>query len=581
VSLLPSLPLQTEASFSPIRVSQLLGNTIVEIAAGENHSVAVVDDKEVYCWGCNRDGQLGLPQLPAGSLKHPAVPAPTKVDYLSGKQIFQVSCGASHTAALCVTGARFVKQSSDGIFHRLYYGEIFTWGGNRCGQLGHPRAKRSETRPEMLIRRVSGMAEARIVRMASGHFHMMALQEDGVLWGWGFGEEGRLGTGREDSYPTAVRVPPIPGLKENRIVKVHCGGSHSMALTDDGKLYTWGRNREGQLGHGDTRNRLRPTLVSHFAQGGRQVVHVSGGNINTGALTRNGRIFTWGCTRHGESATIPKVAKGMLSAEGHSVHCGYHTTFMVMRSMAKKGPLDHNSQQEYEGEMELFRANEERIAERERHRVERIILTPKDTQFQPRANRPTSTHRVCQKQASSAPVTVRILSLDKRAAKTQGRGASSRREGSSITSEGSSGRQPGRRGEEQGRPWTSGVDGGLAPPHRRRIATSHGEKRPQAEGVRGKGEAYQLRMDEILERPTTLPGDRIPLHRFLQGTGATGRGDFQERWAGLLEAEMGGGGAEMYMAKIPNPYDGPFGERELLEIGRATQSFRLPTVENL
>ena len=97
---------------------------VVKIFCGGSHSLALTDDGQLYTWGRGEEGQLGLPRIAAGSLKHPAVWQPTKVQTLSGKQIFQVACGANHTAALIVTGARFVKQSSDGIFHRLYYGEV-------------------------------------------------------------------------------------------------------------------------------------------------------------------------------------------------------------------------------------------------------------------------------------------------------------------------------------------------------------------------------------------------------------------------------------------------------------------------
>merc|ERR1712196_419071 len=236
---------------------------------------------------------------------------------------------------------------------------------------------------------------------------MLALQDDGGMWAWGFGEDGRLGLGTTKSHPKPVMLPPIVNLA-SKVVQIHCGGSHSIALTDAGQLYTWGRGKEGQLGLGDMKNRRRPTHVKYFEASGKPVVHVSGGNINSGALTNNGRIFTWGCTRHGERVTIPKISRGMMTAEGHAVYCGYHTVFMVTRSLAKiQSQLDHANQKELEAEMAIYKDQMAQAAEREQYALDSMIAT-KGGSVDARV---ASAARVCRNQASSAPVAARILSM--------------------------------------------------------------------------------------------------------------------------------------------------------------------------
>jgi len=570
-------------SFAPIVVSQLQGSTIIGASAGENHSAVVVDDKSVWCWGCNIDGQVGVPRLPSGSLKKPAVCNPVKVSALSGQQVFQVGCGANHTAALCVTGAQFVKQSSDGIFHRLYYGCVYTWGGNRCGQLGHASADPMESRIERIVQPVDGMEDAKIVGIACGHFHMLAVQEDGGLWAWGFGEDGRLGIGSTITQPVPVRIPAVPHLS-SKIVQIHCGGAHSLALTDDGTLLAWGRGKEGQLGHGDTKSRSKPAVVKHFSESGKVVVQASAGNISTGALTRQGRIYTWGCTRHGESALLPKVAKGMLSAEGHSVYCGYHTMFMVMKSFVKTAQLDYTLQKEWEEEMQLYDENMAKVEERKQHQLE-LMITPRDRMRRGRPQRKfhASTPRICQKQISSAPVTARILSLESPRAPHPAAGtpeALSRRAGRVRGAQTARGLMPapGRRAHpREVRTASAATAGGFELPQPQdadgRPWTTEPTSMQRDQAGSRAGGAYD--MDALLSSATgkghAVEG-RSSIRRFLKATGATQNMDFQQRWAGLMQAEFGA--ADMFADNMPSGQTEMFTEGDLLEIGRKTRQFR-------
>lgn len=303
-----------------------------------------------------------------------------------------------------------------------------------------------------------------------------------------------------------------------------------------------------------------PTLVEHFEghEGpgkGRHVVQVSGGNINSGALTNTGRIFTWGCTRHGKSAVIPEVAKGMLSSEGHSVHCGYHTVFMVMRHAVKTGPLDYNLQVEYEEEMEALEARRRKVEQKEQQRLEKIIA-PKLGRIKPSSNRSFgggSSGRFCRKQASSAPVTARIV-------RGGGRGAAFK---SKMVRE-----MTGRLAEiDPTREGQDAMNGRMSQEERLLRPSTSGTQRSGKGERQLLGDSPYMKLDSILSETERSAEEKMHLHRFLKATGATQKLDFDDRWGSLLEAEFG--------STENNPYaPTSLSEEELVQIGRATLQFR-------
>jgi alpha-tubulin suppressor-like RCC1 family protein len=87
--------------------------------------------------------------------------------------------------------------------------------------------------------------------MAScGANHMGVVTEAGDVWLWGDGSDGQLG------YDTCGRATAWPSLGEGwgeKIALVACGGSHTAAISDTGRLWICGDAEQGQLGLGDTR----------------------------------------------------------------------------------------------------------------------------------------------------------------------------------------------------------------------------------------------------------------------------------------------------------------------------------------
>ncbi|MEE9450789.1 MAG: hypothetical protein V3V72_12125, partial [Ignavibacteriaceae bacterium] len=145
-------------------------------------------------------------------------------------------------------------------------GTVYSWGNNDYGQLGDNSTTQRETPVKVLKGAYSGTtylgdnADNKIIAVALGQYHSIALAEDGTVYSWGQNNYGQLGDGTEDIN----RLTPVKVLKgaysegttylgdniNNKITAVALGYYHSIALAVDGTVYSWGRNHYGQLGDG-------------------------------------------------------------------------------------------------------------------------------------------------------------------------------------------------------------------------------------------------------------------------------------------------------------------------------------------
>ena len=89
------------------------------------------------------------------------------------------------------------------------------------------------------------------------------------------------------------RFPP----QSVQVVGVSAGGYHSAAVTADGRVFSWGLGRDGQLGHGDTEDQLTPKLITALA--GHRIVHVDG-SYHSIMVTASGRVFSCGFNSRGQ-----------------------------------------------------------------------------------------------------------------------------------------------------------------------------------------------------------------------------------------------------------------------------------------
>ena len=104
--------------------------------------------------------------------------------------------------------------------------------------------------------------------MSVGNFHSLALTADGAVWSWGYGEDGTLGHGDEQNEQMQLLPKKVEAFADQRVVTVSAGALYSTALTADGAVFTWGKGERGCLGHGeDLSNQLLPKKIEARAPG--------------------------------------------------------------------------------------------------------------------------------------------------------------------------------------------------------------------------------------------------------------------------------------------------------------------------
>ncbi|EFA86701.1 hypothetical protein PPL_00504 [Heterostelium album PN500] len=175
-------------------------------------------------------------------------------------------------------------------------GAIYGWGWTNDGQLGS--ISNEKDKPVPLPKEISMEQpefSGNIVGIYAGSDYSMSLTRDGRLISWGSGEFGQLGHGdcQHSNTPTAIN-----GFEAIRFVS--CGFSHTMIIDSKGDLYTFGWNGSGQLGLGDKSNRSVPTLVDPMLFCGEKLKMVAAGRAHSVALTESGRLFTWGSGSKGK-----------------------------------------------------------------------------------------------------------------------------------------------------------------------------------------------------------------------------------------------------------------------------------------
>ncbi|GLD94567.1 hypothetical protein PINS_up003178 [Pythium insidiosum] len=259
---------------SPKLVEALEGQSIVKVECGTNHTAAIDASGRLFTWGSNEYNKLGL-----GPGTQEIEPLPRQVKALEGIKIVDISCGDHITAAV----------DSEG---KLY---TWGWGGSTlqgAGGLGHAGGEDEPT--PRLVRTLVDQGVP-IASVQCGELHTVALTTDGEIWAWGNGEYGRLGNGET----VTLEVPePIEAFAKENITEIEVGRDFTFALTERGELYAWGVNSHNQLGIGggltmDFYNmEAIPTPVEFFH--GKKVVSISAGYDHAAAVTDDGRLYTWG-----------------------------------------------------------------------------------------------------------------------------------------------------------------------------------------------------------------------------------------------------------------------------------------------
>jgi alpha-tubulin suppressor-like RCC1 family protein len=268
-----------QTSFKLVTISSLTSGTkIVSVAAGYYHSLALDSDGKIWVTGSNSYGELGL-----GNNTNQNKFQPITSGSIANAKIVSIAAGIDHSLAL----------DNDG--------KIWATGWNIYGQLGLGNSGSGTNRNSFQLVAINGLTPgAKIVSIAAGYLHSLALDSEGKLWATGHNGYGQLSLSNYST--TSFQSVTIKGLAPGaKIVSIAAGLRHSLALDSDGKLWATGYNHDGELGLGKysyTENEFQLVTISGtmpFAK----VISIAAGNLYSFAMT-NDSSRLWATGRNGE-----------------------------------------------------------------------------------------------------------------------------------------------------------------------------------------------------------------------------------------------------------------------------------------
>ncbi|MDW8145466.1 MAG: carboxypeptidase regulatory-like domain-containing protein [Roseiflexaceae bacterium] len=260
----------------PIAVNGL--NGVTAVAAGLNHTCALLSDRTVRCWGWNNAGQLG-----DGTSTNRSTPV--AVNGLSN--VAAIAAGAFHTCAVLANGA------------------VRCWGWNNAGQLGIGTTGGYYFTPVA----VNGLSQA--TDIAAGGEYTCVVLSDRTVRCWGSNAQGQIGDGTTAGRPAPVAVS---GLSD--VMDIEAGGVHVCVIRTGGAIQCWGGNAYGALGDGTTTNRLTPVAVSGLSN----AIAIAAGSGHTCALSSDGAAWCWGRNDYGELGDGSVTGKRAVPAAVSGLH---------------------------------------------------------------------------------------------------------------------------------------------------------------------------------------------------------------------------------------------------------------------
>lgn len=300
--------------FVKLPLDALDQRNVVQVAVGDGHSCALLEDGQLMCWGDNQYGQLGRGdgETPIGvswNLMHMVQPVALALD--PGDRVASVAAGGFSTCALTDAG------------------HVYCWGRNGQGELGLGDTQNHGDEPNDIGRVNLGMGR-HAVKLTMGQWHRCALLDDGALKCWGRNDQGQLGLGdklNRGALPADMgdNLPAVDFGKNRRAVMVEAGGDHTCAVLDNGKLVCWGSNAGGRLGLGsfssdpdsavyavgdqpDEMGEALPAIALRAGNG--PIASLSAGFDHTCAAFANGTLQCWGLNFFGQLGLGDTAARG-------------------------------------------------------------------------------------------------------------------------------------------------------------------------------------------------------------------------------------------------------------------------------
>lgn len=273
--------------------------------------ICVTKENNFFSFGSNRNGCLGLGH-------NRPVAEPLKVSQLCDNAIVDISCGYDHVLALMKSGI------------------CYSWGRNDCGQLGYKTQTNFSNawvetcfEPQIIKKLID--ESLHIIAISCGAYHSLVLTDSGRVYSFGNNIFGQLG---DDSNETSFKPSEINGLIDHKVVAISCGFYHSMALTEEGFVYSWGHNSYGQLGVGNNDNSCQPIRIDF---GNNVLVQkISCGFAHSLVLATDGIVYGFGYDQFGQIGCDIKLNQNIpIKVKSKTKFIEIATDFLSNISVAK------------------------------------------------------------------------------------------------------------------------------------------------------------------------------------------------------------------------------------------------------
>ena len=274
------------------------------------HVAAIKNNGTLWMWGSGTSGQLG-----DNKSKNKSIPAQTVA---GGTDWKQTSCGLNHTAAIKTDGT------------------LWTWGDNAYGQLG----TNSVIAVSSPVQTISGGTNWK--QVSCGHLHTAEIKEDGTLWLWGknnnFIPDGRKGALGDNTI--IDRSSPVQTIALGTDWKsVSCGFNFTAAIKNDNTLWLWGDNSSGQLG---TDSVIHTSSPVQTIAGGTDWNKIDCGVLHVSALKQDGTLWLWGFNYNGQIGDLGINGLGNVSSPvqtimggtgWYNVSAGAYNTYGIYKTL--------------------------------------------------------------------------------------------------------------------------------------------------------------------------------------------------------------------------------------------------------
>ncbi|RDD36953.1 putative E3 ubiquitin-protein ligase HERC2 [Trichoplax sp. H2] len=235
---------------------------------------------------------------------------------------------------------------------RVEPSEVYVWGSKRNLLLAADEKNPLEPNKSKLLENLDPSD------IACGYDSLFVVSRNGGIFACGKGHMGCLGLGNCDDVNVPRQIPQLLPVMVTTVA-IHPGGRHAMALTAEGKVYSWGCGDRGQLGHGNTLGYLDPTLIDELKS--KEVTKIACGAMHSIAVLSDGKIFSWGdgsngALGHGNNLAqlLPKKIMSLNGKHIMAVACGECYTIAVAGDDVWSWGLGGNGELGYGVEMPSY-----------------------------------------------------------------------------------------------------------------------------------------------------------------------------------------------------------------------------------